>query len=84
MNTPTIHRYDLARFHAAARMMEDDLDEAYFACREKYGFEVAGVLLVALLRQQLNSNKNQWPPPEDLANKVNQFLEEKGLLERFC
>ena len=68
--TPT----DAARYHTAAKMIEADLDEAYFTCRQKYGAEVAGVLLVAKLRQQLNSNPDQWPPPEDLIEKVNNFL----------
>lgn len=71
---------DAARFHAAARMIEDDLDQAYFTCRQKYGPEVAGLLLVALLRQQLNHDKDRWPPPEDLVDKVNSFLVEKGLM----
>jgi len=76
-----IHPLDASRYHAAARMMEDDLHQAYFSCRRKYGPEVAGVLLVALLRQQLNDKKDQWPPPEDLLYKVNQFLVDKGLME---
>lgn len=75
-----IHPLDAQRYHAAARMIEDDLDQAYFTCRRKYGPEVAGVLLVALLRQQLNDKKDQWPPPEDLLYKVNQFLVDKGLM----
>jgi hypothetical protein len=75
-----IHRVDARRFHSAARMMEDDLEGAYLTCREKYGAEVAGVLLVAILRQQLNDSKDQWPPPEDLIQKVNNFLVEHGLM----
>ena len=62
-------------------MIEDDLDEGYQACRKAYGPEVAGSVLVAVLRDKLNNNKDQWPPPEDLIEKVNKFLEEKGLLE---
>ena len=72
---------DLIRFHNAARLIEDDLDEAYRTCRQKYGYEVAGVLLVSLLRQQLNDKKDQWPPSDDLVEKVNDFLAEKGLLD---
>ena len=81
MNKPTIHILDLNRFHNMCRLIEDDLDEAYMTCRQKYGYEVAGVLLVALLRQQLNTNKDQWPPPEDLTEKVNKFLADRGLLD---
>lgn len=76
-----IHLADLARFHKAARMIEDDLDEAYKTCRLQFGADVAGVLLVAALRDKLNDKKNQWPPPEDLFDKVNQFLADKGLLD---
>lgn len=79
-----IHPVDVARYHSAARMIEDDLNEAYFTCRMKYGPEVAGVLLVALLRQQLNKDKNQWPPPDDLVEKVNEFLLKHGLMSEFC
>ena len=61
-------------------MMEDDLEGAYLTCREKYGAEVAGVVLVTILRQKLNNNQDQWPPPEDLIRKVNNFLVEHGLM----
>ena len=74
----TIH--DLARFHGAARKIEDDLHEAYWTVRERYGPDVAGVVLVTLLRQKLNDKPNQWPPPDDLIEKVNQFLRDKNLL----
>lgn len=75
-----ISRDDLVRFHAAARMVEDDLDEAYFSCRRAYGADVAGALLVAALRRALNVNPDQWPPPEDLRERVNDRLREIGLL----
>ena len=81
MKKPTIHTLDLARFHRASRLVEDDLEEAYAICRQKYGPDVAGVLIVAILRQQLNDKKNQWPPPDDLEEKVNKFLMENGLVE---
>jgi len=71
---------DIRRYHAAARMIEDDLEGAYLTCREKYGADVAGVLIVAILRQKLNDKKDQWPPPEDLIQKVNNFLVEHGLM----
>ena len=75
-----IHPTDAARYHAAARMMEDDLEAAYFGCRRKYGPEVAGVVLIAILRQQLNDHKDQWPPPDDLTERVNMFLVKHGLM----
>jgi hypothetical protein len=43
--------------------------------------DVAGALLVAKLRHQLNDKPDQWPPPEDLADKVNQRLRELGFLD---
>lgn len=79
MNNSVIDSIDLARFHSAARIIENDLHEAYFACKSRYGSDVAGVLLVAALRRNLN-NQNQWPPPEDLEEKVNQFLLVHGLI----
>lgn len=77
---PKIHPVDFARFFHAARMIEDDLDQAYFSCREKYGPEIAGALLVAELRRKYNDKPDQWPPPEDLAGKVKAFLVSKNLL----
>lgn len=76
-----INQVDLQRWHSAARMIEDDLDEAFRTVSAKYGTEVAGLLLVAALRRQLNDNPNQWPPPENLIPKVNAFLVEKGLYD---
>lgn len=73
MSNSWIHRIDAIRFHSAARMIEDDLEDAYLTCREKYGAEVAGVLLVALLRQQLNDKKDQWPPPGQLYGQFRRF-----------
>ncbi len=72
---------DAGRFHNAARGIENDLDEAYWTTRQKYGAEVAGVVLVTILRQKLNDKPDQWPPPEDLAEKVNDFLREKRLMQ---
>lgn len=79
-NKSWIHPVDVRRFHSAARLIEDDLEEAYLTCRERYGAEVAGVVLVSILRQKLNDQKDQWPPPEDLIEKVNNFLVEHGLM----
>lgn len=75
----TISQEDLARFHRAARMIEDDLHEAYYSCRRKFGPEIAGVLLVAALRNNFNS-KDKWPPDDSLIDKVNNFLVQKGIV----
>lgn len=78
--SPVIHPFDLARYMRAARMIEDDLHEAYFSCRETFGPEIAGALLVAELRRKFNDKPDQWPPPEEVNEKVQKFLEEKKLL----
>jgi hypothetical protein len=75
-----ISQSQVRRFHHAAKMMEADMDEAYRTCCQRFGSETAGVLLVALLRQQCNGS-GRWPPPDDLEMKVNEFLKDKGLLD---
>lgn len=77
---PIFTKESVAKYHAAARMIWDDLDEAFYTCRKRFGEEVACSMLVYALRQQLNDNPTQWPPPESLTEKVNEFLREKGLL----
>lgn len=76
-----ISRSDLKRFHQAARLIEDDLEEAYLTCRQRFGADVAGVLLVAMLRQKFNDDKDQWPPPDYLDERVDEYLTELGLTE---
>lgn len=63
------------------RMIEDDLEEAYNVTRLEYGADVAGALLVAALRGTHNDKPLQWPPPEDLTDRVNEYLREKGLMQ---
>lgn len=69
------------RYFRAARMIEDDIYGAYYTCKTKFGEEIADVLLVAELRKSLNDNLDQWPPPDDLKEKVYSFLKDKGLLD---
>lgn len=76
-----MYSLDADRYHQAARMIEDDLNEAYQTCRARFGSDIAGVLLVAKLREKLNDSPNQWPPPENLQEKVNDALREMGLLQ---
>ena len=73
--------HDAARFHRIVKMLEADLNEAYFSVRTVFGADVAGAVLIALMRQRLNDKPNQWPPPESLETKVNDFLREKGLMQ---
>lgn len=72
---------DLERYHRLARMLEDDWDEAFQTATCIFGSELAGAVLVAVLRQGLNDKKDQWPPPLDLKDKVKEFLTKKGLYE---
>ena len=80
-HTAYITPQDLDRFHAAARSIWNDMDEAYFSVREKYGADVAGVVLVTLLREKLNDKPGQYPPPADLTERVNERLRAVGLVE---
>lgn len=52
-----------------------------FGIMQPLGADVAGALLVAKLREKLNDKPDQWPPPEDLQEKVNDVLRSMGLLE---
>jgi hypothetical protein len=70
---------DVTRWHNASKMIEADLHEAVRSCAVRYGTETAGLLLVYALRQQLNPEE-QWPEPENLRQKVNDFLQHEGLL----
>lgn len=82
MNKPKIHSVDVTRFFHAARVIEDDMEEGYYFCRDKYGPEVAGALLIAALRVKFNDNPNQWPPKEaELDAKVREFLTDENLLD---
>jgi hypothetical protein len=75
---PAITKDDLERFHDACKMIEYDADQAYRTCREKYGAEVAGVLLVMFLRRSYDSAL-QFPEPNNLRDKVNEHLHKLGL-----
>ncbi len=81
MKTPPITVQDFLRFNRAARKIEDDMDEAYWTVREQFGPDVAGVVLVTLLRQKVNDKPGQWPPPDDLIEKVADVLRDKGLFD---
>ena len=70
---------DLARFHAAAKLIEYDAAEAIRTCSERFGRDIAGALLVAFLRRSFGS-LDTFPTPEGVVEKVNAFLEEKGLV----
>lgn len=67
------------RFHAATKIIEADGCEGYFSCRERFGADVAGAVLVMFLRLRLNPDE-QWPAPEDLPEKVNEVMRKSGRL----
>jgi hypothetical protein len=81
MSQPKIHSVDLVRYFKAARIIEDDLAEGYNSCRAQFGADLAGLALVSELRKKLNTEPDQWPPPEDLFDKVREFLETQGLYQ---
>lgn len=70
---------DLAKCHQAAKIIETDGVGGYWTCRERFGKEIADVLIVALLRKVYNPDE-QWPAPDGLAEKVNEQLEKEGLV----
>jgi hypothetical protein len=74
---------DLQRFHDAAKMIEYDGDQAYRTCCERFGSDIAGVLLVAFLRRAARTEE-MYPEPEDLREKVNEYLRKLGLIDEIC
>lgn len=62
---------DVNRFHTAASIWENG---QYTHFRTRFGQDFFGVLAVDKLRRKLNDKPNQWPPPEDLIDKVNAML----------
>ena len=53
-------RAEVERFHAAAKIIELDGVEGVRTCAERFGKDVAGALLVAFIRRNLNPN-GAWP-----------------------
>jgi len=66
----------LEKIQNAAKMIEADGDEAYFSVRQRYGKEVASILLVAHLRRSFGSMKT-FPPDHDIDEKVSKFVRTK-------
>jgi len=78
-----IHPIDIARFHRACKLIEVDAEEAYRTCCQRFGTEMAGVLLVAFYRHQLGA-MDSYPPEggfEAFEEKVNKVLSEKGMIQ---
>lgn len=73
-----ISEIDLRRAHNACKMIELDGAEAFHTCCERFGTEVAVMLLVSFFRHQLNP-KGEWPQ-EELEQEVNDALIEAGLI----
>ncbi|MHA2427582.1 MAG: hypothetical protein ACXADB_06130 [Candidatus Hermodarchaeia archaeon] len=70
----------LARFNAAAKMIELDAEEAFHTCCDRFGFDVAGMLLVAFLRRSYGS-MDSYPSSDDVLDKVRTHLREAGILD---
>jgi len=69
---------ELARFHNAAKSIEFDAVEAISSCARQHGRDIAGALLVAFLRRSFGS-LDSFPTPEGVVEKVNVFLQDRGL-----
>lgn len=69
----------LGATHAAAKIIETDGADGYWTCRQRFGQEVADILLVAFLRRAFNP-LGHYPEPDDLEKQVNEFLAAKGLI----
>jgi hypothetical protein len=67
------------RWHHAAKLIEVDGVNAYWACRERYGEDIANVLIIAFLRRNFNPNE-QFPIPEEVTKKTNYTLCREGLM----
>jgi hypothetical protein len=80
--TTQIYPDDLARFHAAAKIIEVDGVEGYRTCREKFGVEISQMALVMFLRNAVGSTES-YPPEggfERVVEDVNKLLKGKNLI----
>lgn len=71
---------EVVMYHHAAKSIEADGCGAYWTVRTLYGENVAGALLVLFLRMEMG--KGQWPPADDLIERVNAVLEEDHILKK--
>lgn len=63
----------------AAKMIEVDADEAFRTVTERYGEDVAMLLLIAHLRRSYGA-MDRYPPDPAINRKVEDFLRYKGVL----
>jgi ssDNA-binding Zn-finger/Zn-ribbon topoisomerase 1 len=74
-----IQSKNLAKFHAAAKMIEADACQGIRTCTNKYGEDIAGALLIGYLRAQLGSLE-RWPADPEIDKKVNDILKQEGVI----
>lgn len=74
-----ITKEEAKRFHAAAKMIEDDGPEGYYSCRRQFGTEIAGAVLVTWTRARL-CDPNVWPD-QGLMERTDKALRKTGRLE---
>ena len=72
---------EVERFHAAAKIIEDDGCQGYYACRNRFGADIVGVALVVWLRRNIGSH-DEWPVSKELAEEVNCCLRQDKRLEK--
>ena len=73
------HPQDLSRYHAAAKLIEEEGDEGYHTCVARYGVEMANILLIAHLRRAYGAMES-YPARESIPSEVNEHLKKKHLL----
>ena len=69
----------LADIQTAAKMIEIDGNEAYYSVRERYGEDMANILLVTHLRRFYGS-LDRCPPDSAIDTKVNEMMMMRELL----
>jgi hypothetical protein len=70
----------LERWDAAAKIIEYDGVGGYWTCRQRYGEDIANVLIVAHLRQTLNP-EGQYPAGEHVFAEMEKILKQEGLMK---
>lgn len=73
---------EVEKLHDAAKIIEYDGAQGYYACVEKFGVQIANAMLVAFLRRSFGPVS--FPEQEGLREKVNEHLASVGILKDVC
>lgn len=66
-------------YHDAAKMIETDGIEAYHTVSERFGSDVAAVLVITHIRRNLGSMET-FPARPEITEETNKILADKGLI----